>query len=291
MKPSLDDVYLFAEVMAAGGLIKGAKRLGLPKSTVSRRLAKLERDLNAKLLDRDARHFAATEVGQAYAQRAAQLVEAYSAAQDFMAHRDAKPRGVLKIAMPADFAIFYLAQTIASFTHAFPSVTLDIEASPQLVDIVGERFDLAIRMGKLPDSSLIAKPLINVRRHFYASRQLLKKTGVPQTLAQLQELPFVSLQTQAPGASTLRIELSHGGMVFVPRTVIKTNSIGLVRELAVAGAGVAALPDAMANDQMVRLLATHEPTAVQAHFLLPQKQWLPAKTRAFVEHVQRSLGS
>jgi DNA-binding transcriptional LysR family regulator len=290
MKPSLDDVYLFAEVTAAGGLIKGAKRLGLPKSTVSRRLANLERDVGAKLLDRDARHFAVTEVGQAYAQRAAQLVDAYSAAQDFMAHRDAKPRGVLKIAMPADFAIFYLAQTIASFTHAFPSVTLDIEASPQLVDIVGERFDLAIRMGKLPDSSLIAKPLINVRRHFYASKQLLKKTGVPQTLAQLQELPFVSLQTQAPGASTLRIELSGSGTAFTPSTVIKTNSIGLVRELAVAGAGVAALPDAMANDQMVRLLEAHEPTAVQAHFLLPQKQWLPAKTRAFVEHVQHSLG-
>jgi DNA-binding transcriptional LysR family regulator len=291
MKPSLDDVYLFAEVMSAGGLIKGAKRLGLPKSTVSRRLAKLEHDVGAKLFDRDARHFAVTEVGQAYAQHAAQLVDAYGAAQDFMAHRDAKPRGVLKIAMPADFAIFYLAQTIASFTHAFPSVTLDIEASPQLVDIVGERFDLAIRMGKLPDSSLIAKPLIHVRRHFYASKQLLKKTGVPKTLAQLQELPFVLLQTQAPGASTLRVELNGSGEVFVPRTVIKTNSIGLVRELAASGAGVAALPDAMANSQMVRVLDTHEPTAVEAHFLLPQKQWLPAKTRAFVEHVQRSIAA
>jgi DNA-binding transcriptional LysR family regulator len=289
MKPSLDDVYLFAQVTAAGGLIKGAKRLGLPKSTVSRRLANLEREVGAKLLNRDARHFALTEVGQAYAQHAAQLVESYDMAQDFLAHRDAKPRGVLKVAMPADFAIFYLADAIATFSHAFPSVTLDIEASPQLVDIVGERFDLVIRMGKLPDSSLVAKPLINVARHFYASKQLLKKTGVPKTLVQLQEMPFVALQTQAPGASTLRMELSGSGAVFVPRTVIKTNSIGLVRELVATGAGVAALPDAMGRGQMVRLLETHAPQAVQAHFLLPQKQWLPAKTRAFIDHVQRSF--
>jgi DNA-binding transcriptional LysR family regulator len=154
---------------------------------------------------------------------------------------------------------------------------------------VGERFDLAIRMGNLPDSSLIAKPLINIERHFYASKQLLKKTGTPRTLAQLQEMPFIALLTQAPGASTLSLKISGSNVPFVPRTVIKTNSIGLVRELAVAGAGVAALPDAMGRNQMVRVLQLHKPQSVQAHFLLPQKQWLPAKTKAFIEHVQAHL--
>jgi DNA-binding transcriptional LysR family regulator len=83
MQPSLDDLYLFAEVLTAGGLIRGAKRMGLPKSTVSRRLAKLERDVGAKLLDRDARHFAVTEIGRTYAEHAARMVEAYAEAQDF----------------------------------------------------------------------------------------------------------------------------------------------------------------------------------------------------------------
>lgn len=107
MKPSLDDLYLFTEVANAGGLIRGAKRLGLPKSTVSRRLALLERDVGTKLINRDARHFEMTEAGRAYAQRTQQMVDAYSEAQDFLSQRDLKPRGVLKVAMPADFAILF----------------------------------------------------------------------------------------------------------------------------------------------------------------------------------------
>jgi DNA-binding transcriptional LysR family regulator len=286
MTPSLDDLYLFTEIASSGGLIRGAKRLGLPKSTVSRRLAQLEADVGVKLIDRNARHFELTETGRAYAERARRMVEAYFETQDFLSQQDAKPRGVLKIAMPADFAIFFLSDAITSFTKAHPSVTLDIEASPQLVDIIGDRFDLAIRMGRLPDSSLIAKPLVSLTRHFYASKLLLKKFGVPKTLEALAAIPFVSLQTQAPSMSTLTIPLKKGGTAFTPSTVIKTNSIGLTRSLALAGAGVALLPDVMTQSPLVRVLEDIEPTPAEAHFILPQRQWLPAKTRAFIEHVQ-----
>jgi DNA-binding transcriptional LysR family regulator len=286
MKPSLDDLYLFAEISSIGGLIRGAKRLGLPKSTVSRRLAQLEADVGAKLIERDARHFELTETGRAYAERAQRMVDAYSETQEFLAQRDAKPRGVLKVAMPADFAIFFLCDAISSFIKTYPGVTLDIEASPQLVDIIGDRFDLAIRMGKLADSSLVAKPLTSLTRHFYASRTFIKKHGAPQTLDDLADLSFVSLQTQAPSMSTLSIALKKGSVAFTPRTVIKTNSIGLTRSLAIAGAGVVVLPDVMTQAPLVRVLEEIEPIAAEAHFIVPQRQWLPAKTRAFIEHIQ-----
>jgi DNA-binding transcriptional LysR family regulator len=284
--PSLDDLYLFNEIAHSGGLIRGAKRLGLPKSTVSRRLAQLERDVGAKLLDRDARHFELTEIGRAYAEHAQRMVDAYSEAQDFMAQRDAKPRGLLKVAMPADFAVFFLSDAMASFVKIYPSVTLEVDASPQLVDLIGDRFDLAVRMGKLADSSLVAKPLTSLSRHFYASKMFLKKHGVPASLEGLAELPFVSLQTQAPSMSTLSIPLKKGSATFTPRTVIKTNSIGLTRSLAIAGAGVALLPDVMAQTPLVRVLEDVEPLAAEAHFIVPQRRWLPAKTRAFIDHVQ-----
>jgi DNA-binding transcriptional LysR family regulator len=286
MTPSLDDLYLFAEIAHSGGLIRGAKRLGLPKSTVSRRLAQLERDVGAKLINRNARNFEMTETGRVYAERAQRMVESYLEAQDFLSQQDAKPRGVLKVAMPADFAIFFLSDAITSFTKTYPNVTLDIEASPQLVDIIGDRFDLAIRMGKLADSSLIAKPLTSMPRHFYASRSFLKKHGTPTTLDELAELPFISLQTQAPAMSTLVVALKRGNLTFMPRTIIKTNSIGLTHSLAIAGAGVTLLPDVMAKDSLVRVLAAVQPTPVDAHFVLPQRQWLPVKTRAFIDHLQ-----
>ncbi len=286
MSPSLDDLYLFSEIADSGGLIRGAKRLGLPKSTVSRRLAQLERDVGAKLIDRDARHFELTDIGRAYAERAQRMVDAYSETQEFLQRRDAQPRGVLKVAMPADFAIFFLSEAITSFTQAYPAVVLDIEASPQLVDIIGDRFDLAIRMGKLADSSLVAKPLASLTRHFYASKAFLKKHGTPQTLDDLAKLPFLSLQTQAPNMSTVTIALKKGSVTFTPLTVIKTNSIGLTRALAIAGAGVALLPDVMTQAPLVRVLEAVESIAAEAHFILPQREWLPAKTRAFIEHVQ-----
>jgi DNA-binding transcriptional LysR family regulator len=286
MRPSLDDLYLFNEIAHSGGLIRGAKRLGIPKSTVSRRLAQLEQDVGAKLIDRNTRHFALTETGQAYAERAQRMVEAYADAQDYLAQHDAKPRGILKVAMPADFAIFFLADAISGFTQAYPKVTLDIDASPQLVDIIADRFDLAIRMGKLADSTLIAKPLVTLTRHFYASKTFLKKHGTPASLEALAELPFVSLQTQAPSMSTLSIAMRRGSASFTPRTVIKSNSIGLTHALALAGAGVAVLPDVMAATPLVRLLPAVEPMPADAHIVVSQRQWLPAKTRLFIEHIQ-----
>ncbi len=287
MKPSLDDLYLFTEVATAGGLIKGAKRLGLPKSTVSRRLAQLEKDVGAKLIDRDARHFEMTDVGAAYAEHAQRMVEAYSESQAFLSQLDAKPRGVLKVAMPADFAIFFLSDAIASFVKAHPSVTLEIDASSQVVDIVAERFDLAIRMGKLSDSNLIAKPLTSLSRHLYASKSFLKTNGVPNSFDELAKLPFITLQTNAGSSSSVTIAMKKGSVSISPKGFIKTNSMGLSRSLAIAGAGVALLPDFMAQAPLVRLLGDVELAPAEAHFILSQRQWLPAKTRAFIEHLQK----
>jgi DNA-binding transcriptional LysR family regulator len=286
LKPSLDDLYVFTEVASAGGLIRGAKRLGLPKSTVSRRLSQLEKDVGAKLIDRDARHFEMTDIGAAYAEHAHRMVEAYSESQDFLAQRDAKPRGLLKVAMPADFAIFFLSEAIDSFLRTYPSVTLEIDASSQIVDIVAERFDLAIRMGKLNDSNLIAKPLASLRRHFYASKSFLKTNGVPSSFNDMTKLPFIALQANAGNATSISIPLTSGSTRITPKRLIKTNSMGLARSLAIAGAGIALLPDVMAQSPLVRLFSDMELAPAEAHFILSQRQWLPAKTRAFIEHLQ-----
>ncbi len=289
MTPSLDDMYLFAEIARSGGLIRGAKRLNIPKSTVSRRLTQLEKDVGAKLINRNARNFELTEIGRVYAERAQLMVESYLEAQNFLAQQDAKPRGLLKVALPADFAIFFLSDAIASFTQKYPDVSLEIDASPNLADIIGDRFDLAIRMGQLADSSLVAKPLTSMTRHFYASRAFLKKHGVPTTREALANLPFIALQTQAPARSSSTIALAgskRDSITFASAAVIKTNSIGLTHSLAVAGAGIAVLPDLMAQRGLIRVLDMLEPLPAEAHFIVPQRQWLPAKTRAFMEHVQ-----
>jgi DNA-binding transcriptional LysR family regulator len=194
---------------------------------------------------------------------------------------------VLKVAMPADFAIFFLSEAITSFMSAFPSVSLEINTSTQLVDMVAERFDLAIRLGSLPDSNLVAKPLPTLTRHFYASKHFLTKNGTPHSLAELAELPFIFLQSQAASSSQLTLPLDKGPQVFTPKSVIKTNSIGLTRSLAMAGAGIAVLPDIMTQAPLTQVLGHIALSSAQAHFVMAQRQWLPAKTRAFIDHVQR----
>ncbi len=284
MKPSLDDLYLFSEIANSGGLIRGAKRLGLPKSTVSRRLSKLEREVGAKLIDRDARHFSLTETGIEFSVYAQRMVEAYAEAQDFLAQRDAKPSGVLKVAMPTDFAVLFLAKAIASFAKMHPNLRLEIDASPQIVDLITGRFDLAIRTGKLPDSSLVAKPLTSLQRHFFASKEFLKMHGSPKTLDELAAVPFITLQTQ--NQSLHSIPLGNGSIQFRPHNMIKTSSIGLTRALAIEGAGVVVLPDAMACAPLVRILQDFEPTPTEVHFILAQRKLTPTKTRVFIDHLQ-----
>jgi DNA-binding transcriptional LysR family regulator len=284
MKPSLDDLYLFSSVASAGGLIRGAKLLGLPKSTVSRRLAQLERDVDATLIDRDARHFSMTETGRLFAEGAQRMVAAYEETLELLTQQDAKPRGLLRVAMPADFAIFFLADALTSFAKLHPSVTLEIDASPQLVDIVGDRFDLAIRMGRLPDSGLVARKLTTLQRHFYASSAFLKKIGTLTSLGELAQLPFIALQTQGRDLATVGVALKKSKAIFTPETLIRTSSIGLTRALALNGAGVVVLPDVMAQG-LKCVLPQVEPLPVEVHFIMPNRQGTPAKTRALMDHL------
>jgi DNA-binding transcriptional LysR family regulator len=284
MKPSLDDLYLYSSIATAGGLIRGAKLLGLPKSTVSRRLAQLERDVGATLIDRDARHFSMTETGQLFAQRAQRMVAAYEDTQELLTQQDAKPRGLLRVAMPADFAIFFLADALASFAKLYPSVTLEIDASPQLVDIVSDRFDLALRMGRLPDSGLVARKLTTLQRHFYASNTFLKRMGSPTSVAELAKLPFIALQTQGRDLATSGVALKRSKALFTPATLIRSSSIGLTRALALAGAGIVVLPDVMAHG-LKCVLPQVEPIPVDVHFIMPNRQATPAKIRAFMDHL------
>ena len=161
-----NDLLLFARIVETGSFTQAALRVDLPKSTVSRRLALLEASLGERLLQRTTRKLMVTEFGASLLEHARKVAEEVEAAGALAQHRQAEPSGRLRISMPADIANLVMTGVMARFLVKYPSVSLELDLSPRRVDLVAENFDIAIRMGDLPDDSSLS-----------ARRVVLGKTG------------------------------------------------------------------------------------------------------------------
>jgi DNA-binding transcriptional LysR family regulator len=288
----LNDIRLFAAVARQGAVTRGADALGLPAATVSRRLAALERDIGARLIERNARRFKLTEAGRAYLAAATRVLEGIDAAAAEVSGLAAEPAGQLRIAAPTDFGSFFLAAPIAAFCARYPRISLSIDLSPRRVDLIDEDFDLAVRMGALQDSRLVSRRLIALRRGLYASREHCAGRPPPQTPEALQAARLIALDTDAAHGA---LSLVHEGAADAQREIaldghLRVNTIAMLRELTLAGAGIALLPEAMLRreldaGQIVRVLPDWWGPPIDAHLLYRGRALLPERVRAMVEHL------
>ena len=201
MTPDADDLLLFARVAESGSFSRAAERVQLPKSTVSRRIAALEKRLGERLLQRTTRKLVITEFGQGVLDHARVLSEEVDAALAFALSRQARPSGRLRVSMPADFASIALEAHLADFIRQYPEIALEIDLSPRRVDLIGENFDLAIRMGELQDDvQLAARRLAVFTTGLYASPGLLREHGEPLTPDALATMPGLMLLTRSGDA-------------------------------------------------------------------------------------------
>ena len=176
------DLLIFARVAELGSFSQAAVRLGLPKSTVSRRVAALERLMGERLLLRTTRRQTLTEFGLQLLEHARQVVAEVEAVSVLREQRQAAPSGRLRVSMPSDFANLLLADSLAAFMALHPAISLELDLSPRRVDLLGEGFDVAIRMGDLPDDALLVASKLAVFTHsLYASPTYLAAHGDPQT--------------------------------------------------------------------------------------------------------------
>jgi len=173
----LNDMALFVEVVKARGFRHAADVVSLPNSTVSRRVSNLEKAIGLRLLHRTTRKIELTEAGQIYFERCKRIVDEAKLAHEQLGELLAQPSGVLRVSLPVDFANIYLAPHIAEFARLYPGISFDFDLTPRVVDLVSEPFDVAIRMGKQPDSNLIARQLSNLPCYLYASPRYLAQAG------------------------------------------------------------------------------------------------------------------
>lgn len=292
---SADDYILFAAIVEQGTLVSAAEHLGMPKATVSRRLTNLEAALGQKLLLRTTRRLALTDFGQEFLDHCRRVAEEVATTRDFVRSQEARPHGRLRVSMPGDYARHRLSAAIATFVDVYPDIQLDIDLSTRRVDLIGERFDMAIRMGALEnDATLVARKIDEQGFGLYASPIYLALHAAPAHPHELAHHAAVRLLSAR--GSPLAWKLLRGKAVWegVPGGRIALSSPDMIQQLLLDGAGIGALPDRFAAEdvrqkRLLRVLPEWCLPSVPAWAVLPMRRYLPAKTRAFLEHLEKFM--
>lgn len=291
-----NDLLIFARVAELGSFSRAAERLGLPKSSVSRRLAGLEQRLGERLLLRTTRRQTLTEFGLLLLEHARQVVAEVDAVASLSAHRQAAPSGRLRVSLPSDIAHLLLADALTAFVTTHPGITLELDLSPRRVDLLGEGFDVAVRVGELPDDTLLAaRRLTLFTLGLYASPAYLAEFGNPVTPEDLALHRGVGLL--GLNGEPVRWLLSNGDSRWegLPPGRLIANSPELMIRMACAGAGIAVIPDAFALREvhagrlrrvLVDWCLPYEPVSA----VFPGRKLMPAKSRAFIDMLQTTLG-
>lgn len=296
MEPDADDLLLFARVMEAGSFSRAAERVHWPKSTVSRRIAALEARLGEKLLQRTTRKLALTDFGAGVLEHARSVAAEVDAALALALHRQSKPSGRLRVSMPADFAEKVAVHMLSEFALRYPEVQLELDLTPRRVDLIGEGFDLAIRMGTLDDDSqLAARRLATTYWGLYASPDYLARVGEPLLPQALESMHGLMLMSRTGEAVPWQLSRQGGDPVVVrPAQRSLANSPSLLAQLAERGVGIAGIDrllvsDALAQGRLQRLLPDWSLPGSVAWAVFPERRLMPLRTRVFLEAMSALL--
>lgn len=296
MSLDANDLILFAQVIDAGSFSRAAERTGLPKSTLSRRITQLETRLGERLLTRSTRRLAITEFGERILEHARRLLEETEAASAMALHRQGVPRGVLRVSMPPDFVELDLTPFLLQFAASYPEVRLELDLSPRRVDLLAERFDLAVRIAsRLPDdSTLVARKLCELQNGLYASPAYLARYGTPQQPQDL--LKHIGLGLIGGNGDALPWRLTRGTENWegMPDGPLAANSPRLQRELAGHGMGIVGIDSRFAQHWveqglLQRVLPEWALPSVTIWCVTPGRRLLPARTSAFIEMLRGAL--
>lgn len=291
---SLDEVQSFVALAQAGSFTVAAERLGKNGSTVSRRIAALEARLGVRLVERTTRRVALTEPGTAYLARMTAVLEEIAGADAEMAAHGDVPQGLLRITLPRSYGRLWVAPLLTKLLERYPRLRIEAHYGDHFVDLVGEGYDAAVRLGKLADSSLIARKVATVRRTLVASADYLKRAGTPQHPRDLVQHRCLGFAGMGRGTSWALRKARQRIEVPISAVLVADDAETLVAAAA-DGCGIAVVTDWLlekhpARKHLVPVLAGWEVGEESAiHIVTPTVRFLPAKTKAFIEMAAAQL--
>lgn len=292
MNLEANDLLLFARVADEGSFSRAALACGLPKSTLSRRVAALEAQLGERLLLRTTRKLTVTDFGRSILEHAHQVAAEVEAVASFAQHRQEEPTGRLRVSMAPDFANHLLESMLVEFMARYPAVSLELDLTPRRVDLIGENFDVAIRMGDLSsDATLAARRIAQFSSGLYASPEYLARRGTPRTPEELMMHDGLHLlmRTGSPQPWTMQCN----GVVWqgVPPPRATVNSPELLLRMARRGAGITIIEEHTAepmirSGELVPLLTDWTLPSINAWAVFPGRRLMPTRTRVFLDALQ-----
>jgi DNA-binding transcriptional LysR family regulator len=284
-----NDLLLFARVVDEGSFSRAAERLGLPKSTVSRRVAALEAELGERLLLRTTRKLTVTDFGLAVLEHAHHLVEDVEAAASLAQNRQVEPSGRLRVSMPGDMANLILAPLLAEFVLKYPAITLEVDLSARFVDLISENFDVAVRIGELrDDASLAARRLAVFTGSLYAAPAYLARHAAPSEPEALMEHDALRILGRTGDPMPWILTRGKERWEGIPPGRATINSPELLMRMALAGAGITvvngdfALPYVQ-RGELVPVLPDWCLPPISAWAVFPGRRLMPARTRVFLD--------
>ncbi|AJY48142.1 LysR family transcriptional regulator [Martelella endophytica] len=289
---NLSDMEVFARVAATGSMTEAARQLRLSPAVVSKSIKRLEEQLGTRLFQRTTRQISLTEIGRGYYERLSPVLAGFEEAQAFVEGRASAVRGRLKVSAPTSFGRLHIAPHLARFMNAHPDLELELLLTDAFVDVVGDGYDVAIRIGDLHDSSLVARRLARVRRILCATPGYLADHGTPETLLDLEH--HVCLP--AHNDEHWRLEGPTGPISIKPEGRLVTNSSEVIRETVLSGMGIALrstwdIGPELSAGKLVQVLPDYESAAEVGLFAVyPSRNFLPAKVRLFIDFLARLYG-
>lgn len=281
MKADPEDVIAFVQVATHGSFSRAARELGVPKSSVSRRIQKLEQTLSTQLLQRTTRTLHLTEAGLAYYERTRRAIEELTSAEDVLEGMLDTPTGVLKLTLPIGLEEA-AAGLLGLYTERYPKVRVIADVSNTHIDLVREGYDLALRAGLLPDSTLVARKLVESPIALWASPTYLERYGEPSTLADLAAHRVLIFGSSLD--ATWEFNGPEGSERVKVSGVLAADSFSLLIAAVSDGRGIAALPAHASNARsLVRVLPDYGRPAPALYVVYPGANYLSPKVRTFVE--------
>jgi DNA-binding transcriptional LysR family regulator len=283
-------MLVFAEVVATGSFTEAARRLGLSKASVSREVARLERRLGAQLLRRTTRSMSLTEIGQAYYAGCQRVAEEAEQAERSVGELQAEPRGEIRLATNVSFGQFQIAPRLPAFLARYPKLRVSMDLTDRMVDLVSERFDVAVRItGRLSDATLVQRRLCPARFVACAAPAYLDRHGMPRTPAELERHNCLGL-----GASPWHLMLSRKRAARLQGDLQLDNGDAL-RRVAVLGHGIVCLPTYLVGEdlgrgRLVRILPGELVLDASAFAIYPQSRHASPKVRALIDYLAEQLG-
>jgi len=284
---------IFVRIVQLRSFTAVAEDMEMTQSSVSKRMAALETSLGTKLIVRNCRKILLTEAGSQYYTDCLSILKELDTAEAQVKEFNLKPRGNLKVSLPDSFGRLYIVPFLPDFKKKYPDIHLDVSLVGHKPDMIGEGVDVAIRIGRLEDSNLIARKIAACRRVIVASPGYLKAWGIPEKAEELQHHQCL-LFSKRKGFNHWRFTYKGKEITAAINGVMKSSSGDVIRECALGDLGIAVLPKWLVHNELeqgslVAIMTDYQPLEFPIHAIYPQSHFVPQKVRCFIEHYQQIL--